>query len=230
LSIPTKTPAVTPAIENYLMAIYTLGEEIQPVIAARVAEEMGVSPSTMVATLRRLERERYVRVERRKEIHLTPKGKKIAEGVLRRHFLTERLLTDVLGLDWVKAHQEAHRLEHAISQEVEERLARLLRNPATCPHGNPIPGGRAALSSRKWVSLAHAASGSEVILKSISEIGERDSRLLAFMQQHGLVPGAKVVVEEAAPSLGILNLRVGNDSFSLGFEAAKKIRVLPSRP
>ncbi|MGH7830963.1 MAG: metal-dependent transcriptional regulator [Candidatus Binatia bacterium] len=229
MSTPTKIPAVSPAIENYLMAIYALGEEIQPVIAARVAEEMGVSPSTMVATLRRLERERYVRVERRKEIHLTPKGKKIAEGVLRRHFLTERLLTDVLGLDWVKAHQEAHRLEHAISEEVEERLAKLLRHPATCPHGNPIPGGRASSGSKKWISLARAASGSEVILKSISEIGERDSRLLAFMQQHGLVPEAKVLVEEVAPSLGILNLKVGDDSFSLGFEAAKKIRVLPNQ-
>jgi DtxR family transcriptional regulator, Mn-dependent transcriptional regulator len=222
-----KPAAVTPAVENYLMAIYALGEEIQPVIAARVAEEMGVSPSTMVATLRRLERENYIRVKQRKEIHLTTKGKKVAEAVLRRHFLTERLLTDVLGLDWVKAHQEAHRLEHAISQEVEERLARLLRHPATCPHGNPIPGGRAASGSHKWISLAAAASGTEVILKSISEIGERDSRLLAYMQQHGLLPGARVVVEEASLSLGILNLKVGEDSFSLGFEAAKKIRVLP---
>src|SRR3990172_7839403 len=104
---------ITTTVEDYLKAIYVLGEEAQPVIAARIAVEMGVSPSTIFSTLRRLQREGYVRIERRKEIHLTGKGKKVAEGILRCHFLTERLLTDLLDLDWVKAHQEAHRLEHA---------------------------------------------------------------------------------------------------------------------
>ncbi len=216
---------ITPTVEDYLKAIYVLGDEAQPVIAARVADEMGVSPSTMVSTLRRLEREGYVKVERRKEIQLTAKGKKVAEGILRRHFLTERLLTDILGLDWVKAHQEAHRMEHAISPEVEERLAELLHHPATCPHGNPIPGERSSQSTRKGFSLDTAASGSQITLSCITEMGERDARLLSFMQQHRLVPGATVEVIEVAPSLGIINLKVGNDSFSLGIEAAKKIRV-----
>src|SRR5919206_2451729 len=102
---------ITPAIEDYLRTIYALEEELQPVIAARVADEVGVSPSTMVSTLRRLEREGYLKVERRKEIRLTPAGKQIAERILRRHYLIERFLTDLLGLDWVKAHREAHRLE-----------------------------------------------------------------------------------------------------------------------
>src|ERR1044071_4025378 len=131
---------ITPATEDYLRTIYAREEEVQPVIAARVADEVGVSPSTMVSTLRRLEREGYLKVERRKEIHLTEAGRQIAERILRRHYLIERFLTDLLGLDWVKAHQEAHRLEHAVSQEVEERLAKLLNNPSTCPHGNLIPG------------------------------------------------------------------------------------------
>lgn len=214
---------ITPAIENYLMAIYALGEEFQPVIAARVAEEMEVSPSTVVVALRRLEREGYVQVEGRKQIRLTGKGKRVAESVLRRHFLTERLLTDLLGLDWVKAHQEAHRLEHAISEEVEERLEKLLGHPTTCPHGNPIPGKGPA--RRRSVPLNRVPAGTEVVLECITEIGERDSRLLSFMQQHRLVPGAKVRVLEVAPSLGIMNLRVGKKQFSLGIEAAKKIRV-----
>src|ERR671923_817730 len=135
---------ITPAVEDYLRTIYALEDEIKPVIAARVADEMGVTPSTMVSTLRRLEREGYVKVERRKEIRLTAEGRQVAERILRRHFLIERFLTDLLGLDWVKAHQEAHRLEHAVSQEVEERLAKLLNHPTTCPHGNPIPGRFAA--------------------------------------------------------------------------------------
>jgi len=215
---------ISPTVEDYLRAIYVLGEEIQPVIAARVADEMGVAPSTMVSTLRRLEREGYVRVERRKEIHLTGRGKKVAEAILRRHFLTERFLTDLLGLDWVKAHQEAHRLEHAISPEVEERLVKLLDHPTTCPHGNPIPGQSSA-SRRKWLPLDRLPAGAEIIFMCITEGGERDARLLGFLQQHHLRPGAKVQVVDVAPSLGIMTLKVGRDEFSLGIEAAKKIRV-----
>jgi DtxR family transcriptional regulator, Mn-dependent transcriptional regulator len=215
---------ITPTGEDYLRTIFVLGEEIQPVIAARVADEMGVSPSTMVMTLRKLEKQGYLTVERRKEIHLTSKGKKVAEGILRRHFLTERLLTDILGLDWVKAHQEAHRLEHAISAEVEEKLAKLLRHPSTCPHGNRIPGEGSG-SRRKELPLHQVMAGKEVVMERITEGGERDSRLLGFMQDHHLFPGAKIQVLEVAPSLGIMSLRVGKDEFSLGIEAAKKIRV-----
>jgi DtxR family Mn-dependent transcriptional regulator len=215
---------ITPTGEDYLRTIFVLGEDSQPVIAARVADEMGVSPSTMVMTLRRLERQGYLTVERRKEIHLTSKGKKVAEGILRRHFLTERLLTDILGMDWVKAHQEAHRLEHAISAEVEEKLAKLLRHPSTCPHGNRIPGEGSG-SRRKEIPLHQAMAGKEVVMERITEGGERDARLLGFMQDHHLFPGAKIQVLEVAPSLGIMSLRVGKDEFSLGIEAAKKIRV-----
>lgn len=215
---------ITPTGEDYLRTIFVLGEEIQPVIAARVADDMGVSPSTMVMTLRRLEGQGYLTVERRKEIHLTSKGKKVAEGILRRHFLTERLLTDILGMDWVKAHQEAHRLEHAISAEVEEKLAKLLRHPSTCPHGNRIPGEGSG-SHRKEIPLHQVMAGKEVVMERITEGGERDARLLGFMQDHHLFPGAKIQVLEVAPSLGIMSLRVGKDEFSLGIEAAKKIRV-----
>ena len=219
-----KITPITPAAEDYVRTIFVLGEEIQPVIAARVADEMNVSASTMVATLRRLEKQGYLTVERRKEIHLTAKGKKVAEGILRRHFLTERLLTDVLGMDWVKAHQEAHRLEHAISPEVEEKLAKLLRHPSTCPHGNLIPG-QGGGHRRKELPLHQVTAGKEVVMERITEGGERDARLLGFMQDHQLFPGAKIQVLEVAPSLGIMNLRVGKDEFSLGIEAAKKIRV-----
>lgn len=215
---------ITPAIEDYLRTIYSLEEEIQPVIAARVAEEMGVSASTMVSTLRRLQREGYVKVERRKVIRLTAEGKKVAEGILRRHFLVERFMTDLLGLDWVKAHQEAHRMEHAISQEVEEQLAKLLNYPTTCPHGNLIPG-KALPRQRKGIPLHQIPAGQEVELECVTEGGERDARLLGFLQQHSLVPGTKVQVLDVAPSLGIISLKMGKDEFALGIEAAKKIRV-----
>jgi len=217
---------LTSAIEDYLRTIYALEEEIQPVIAARVAEEVGVTPSTMVSTLRRLEREGYLKVLRRKEIHLTAEGRQVAERILRRHFLLERFLTDLLGLDWVKAHQEAHRLEHAVSQEVEDRLAKLLGYPTTCPHGNPIPDKDSKRAKKKvGRPLNSVVAGTEVELDYITEGGERDARLLGFMQEHRLVPGTKVQVLDVPPSLGMMSLKVGEDEFSLGIEAAKKIRV-----
>jgi DtxR family Mn-dependent transcriptional regulator len=215
---------VTHALEDYLKAIYQLSEESRPVIAARIAAETGVSPSTIFATLRRLAKEGYVTINRRKEIHLTADGTRVAENIVRRHFLTERFLTDLLGLDWVKAHQEAHRLEHAISQEVEERLAKLLSHPTTCPHGNPIPGASKS-PAQKTIPLSDAIDGQQVELDFITEGGERDVRLLGYLQDHGLRPGAKVHILDVAPSLGMMTLKVGEDQFSLGIEAAKKIRV-----
>jgi len=217
-------PKISHALEDYLKAIYQLSEEAQPVIAARIAAETGVSPSTIFTTLRRLAKDGYVIINRRKEIHLTEDGRNVAEKIVRRHFLTERFLTDLLGLDWVKAHQEAHRLEHAISQEVEERLAKLLSNPKTCPHGNPIPGASSE-PAQKTIPLNEAIDGQRVELDYITEGGERDVRLLGFLQVHGLRPGAQVEVMDVAPSLGMMTLKVGGDEFSLGIEAAKKIRV-----
>jgi DtxR family Mn-dependent transcriptional regulator len=219
-----KPAKMTHALEDYLKSIYQLAEEAQPVIAARIAAETGVSPSTIFATLQKLAKEGYVTINRRKEIHLTNDGRTVAEKIVRRHFLTERFLTDLLGLDWVKAHQEAHRLEHAISQEVEERLAKLLSNPTTCPHGNPIPGS-SSIPAQKTKPLTEALDGQEVELDYITEGGERDSRLLGFLEDHGLRPGAMVHVIDVAPSLGMMTLKVGADQFSLGIEAAKKIRV-----
>ena len=221
---PMRVAKISPATEDYLRTIYALEEEIQPVIAARVADEMGVSASTMVSTLRRLEKEGYLKVEHRKEIRLTAAGNSVAERILRRHFLIERFLTDMLGLDWVKAHQEAHRLEHAVSQEVEERLAKLLHHPSTCPHGNPIPGAGVSKSA-KSMPLHQVPEGKEVELEYITEGGERDARLLGYLQDHKLVPGAKLQVVDVAPSLGMMTLAVGQKQFSLGIEAAKKIRV-----
>ena len=213
------------ATEDYLKAIYSLAEESDQVIAARVAEDIGVTPSTMFSALRRLEKEEFVRVERRKNIYLTPKGREVAEAILRRHYLTERLLTDLLGLDWVTAHQEAHHLEHAISPVVEERLSAILDNPSTCPHGNPIPIKGQPSPRREWSPLNTAESGTEVIFRCITETGERDARLLSFLYDHMIRPGSTIDVVEVAPSLGTISLKVGDAEVVLGLEAAKKIYV-----
>lgn len=213
------------ATEDYLKAIYSLAEENDQVIAARVAEDIGVTPSTMFSALRRLEKEGFVQVERRKNIYLTPKGREVAEAILRRHFLTERLLTDLLGLDWVTAHQEAHHLEHAISSVVEERLSEILQNPSTCPHGNPIPVKGQPSPRRDWNLLNTVEAGTEVVFRCITETGERDERLLSFLYDHEVRPGSKIVIDDVAPSLGTMSVRIGGAEVILGLEAAKKMYV-----
>src|SRR5207249_1305136 len=130
----------TPAIQDYLAAIYDLAGSEKPVIGARLARHMKLSPPSITEALRRMQREGYIKLTPKHEIRLTPKGFSIAETMARRHRLIERWLTDVLGLDWAGAHDEAHRLEHAISPVVEESLATILGMPSTCPHSNPIPG------------------------------------------------------------------------------------------
>src|SRR5512142_2380894 len=130
----------TPTTEAYLEIVYMMAAEGQPVIGARLAESLHVSRPTVTATLKRLVREHLVKIEDHKDIRLTSKGQATAEHLQRRHRVVERWLTDVLGMDWASSDAEAHHLEHAMSDEVAELLNKHLGYPATCPHGNPIPG------------------------------------------------------------------------------------------
>ncbi|MFQ5520224.1 MAG: metal-dependent transcriptional regulator, partial [Candidatus Methylomirabilia bacterium] len=130
----------TASVQDYLAGIYDLAGSDKPVIGARLAKHMKVSPPAVTEALQRMARSGYIRLSQGKEISFTRKGKAMAEVMARRHRLLERWLTDILELNWTEAHEEAHRLEHALSPKVEDRLAALLGMPSTCPHGNPIPG------------------------------------------------------------------------------------------
>src|SRR4029077_13852988 len=127
-------------VSHYLEAIYYIWNEGEAVRSARLADWLGVSRPTVTVALRRMSRDGMVRLNARKEIELTARGRRMAEAIVRRHRIMERWLTDGLGLDWVTADEEAARLEHAVSDVVEKRLYEVLGRPATCPHGNPIPG------------------------------------------------------------------------------------------
>src|SRR6202171_6457751 len=127
-------------VSHYLEAIYYVWQEGETVRSARLADWLSVSRPTVTVGLRRMSRDGMVRLNARKEIELTAKGLRMAEPIVRRHRIMERWLTDALGLDWVTADEEAARLEHAVSDVVEKRLYEALGRPASCPHGNPIPG------------------------------------------------------------------------------------------
>ena len=214
----------TPAIQDYLGAIYDLAGSNQPVIGARLARHMHVSAPSITEALRRMQREGYVKVADKKEIRLTTKGLDIAKTMARRHRLLERWLTDVLGLDWSRAHDEAHRLEHALSPVVEERLAEMLGMPSTCPHGNPIPG-MPQPEAHNPIPLSQATKGASLVVERITEEAEADRQLLHFLWESGVRPGAKLTVTEVAPYAGTISVLLNEKTVTMGFAAAHKIWV-----
>jgi DtxR family Mn-dependent transcriptional regulator len=201
-----------PPVEEYLETIFALEEEGIPVIQARLAERLGKAAPSVSEMLDRLETDGLITRSAR-QIAMTDKGAVLARGVVRKHRLAERLLVDVIGLDWDKAHVEAGRWEHVISDDVEERLVELLGDPATCPHGNPIPGAHTRPAEQK--SLDDAVPGERIRLERITESVEHEAASLSYLGDHGLTPGATAVIQARAPD-GTLTLAVGEDTIALG--------------
>lgn len=211
-------------VEDYLLAIYMLASDDRTVIAARLAEKMGVAPPTVTKMVQRLVRDGLVEVQRQREIELTPAGWEMAETMVRRHRLAERLLTDLLGLDWGEAHEEAHRFEHAISPLVEKRLIAVLGDPTTCPHGSPIPG-TGAEPRPAGKPLNQVVPGEQIRVQQISEEAEMDRAFLDFLKRSGLVPGARAEVTEVSPFNDLITIRIGSQTVPLGMSAAARVIV-----
>jgi DtxR family Mn-dependent transcriptional regulator len=182
-----------PPVEEYLETMLGLAEEGVPVIQARIAERLGRSAPSVSEMLDRLIEDGYVTREGRR-LSLTESGRALAEKVVRKHRLAERLLVDVIGLEWHKVHREAGRWEHVISDDVEARLVELLGDPATCPHGNPIPGSHSAAPSVATRPLAEVAVGERVRLLRISEEVELNLGSLTLLDDGGFIPGAVALV------------------------------------
>ncbi len=178
--------------EDYLKAIWEIIQEEQVPISARLAEELGVTPPAVTAALKRMTRDDYLRVARDGRIQLTRKGRGVAEHLALRHQLAEKLLTEVIGLEWTKAHDEAERLEHGISPEVEALLLARFGADSTCPHGVPLFGGLAKLRRRMGaVQLSEARVGEYV---EVLCVYEKDPRFLEFIAGLRLRPGAHLRV------------------------------------
>ena len=210
-----------PPLEEYLEAIWELQEEGIQVIQARLAEHLGVSAPSVSEMIRRLKAEGWVDTKDR-YLSLTDKGMQRAISVVRKHRLAERLLTDVIGLPWHKTHVEACRWEHVISDEVEERIVALLGNPATCPHGNPIPGSGGP--ERNLSALVDFEPGDQVRLERVTEQVEVDLDALIYLDSHGFVPGADAEVRSKAPD-GTLTLDLREGSIALGPALAGQLFV-----
>jgi DtxR family Mn-dependent transcriptional regulator len=213
-----------PPVEEYLETIFALEEEGIPVIQARLAERLGKAAPSVSEMLDRLEGDGLITRSAR-QITMTEKGAALAEGVVRKHRLAERLLVDVIGLDWDKAHVEAGRWEHVISDDVEERLVVLLGNPTTCPHGNPIPGVEPDGPAQR--RLAEAQPGERIRLERITESVEHDAASLSYLGDHGLTPGTTARIEERAPD-GTLTLAVDGETVALGPAITRRMYVAPA--
>lgn len=210
-----------PPLEEYLEAIHELGEEGMVVIQARLAERLGHSAPAVSEMIRRLRDEGYVEV-RGRSLSLTDRGRSKAESVVRKHRLAERLLTDIIGLPWDKAHVEAGRWEHVISDEVEQLLVERLGRPTTCPHGNPIPGSGGVAPDTAM--LSDRDLGDHVRLERVTELIELDQESLSYLSTHGFVPGTEATVTSVAPD-GTMILDLGVGTIALGPSLASQLFV-----
>ena len=214
-----------PAFEEYREAIFELAEDGVPVIQARISERLEVSRPAVSEMVRRMEREDLVDVKADGEITLTNDGKTLATTIVRRHRLAECFLTEVLGLNWTDAHSEAGRWEHVISPTVEEAMLKVLGEPETCPHGNPIPGSGYEEPAGAVV-LSKIDAGDPFTVVRIPEELEWETGQLEFLENTGLMPGRSGVVLSFAPD-GTATVNVGDTPFGVGGPTADRIVVTP---
>lgn len=214
-----------PPIEEYLQTIESLTEEGTSVIQARIAERLGKTPPSVSEMLDRLAGEGYV--ERRgRRIMLTAQGHALAQSVIRKHRLAERLLVDVIGLPWHLVHEEAGRWEHVMSDAVEARLVQLLDDPGTCPHGNPIPGSAHLVTDDGGQrALVEMAEGAHIRFARLTEELELDGDSLRYLGEAGFVPGRAATVR-ARSSDGTIVIDLGDRSLALGRDLCKKMFVV----
>ena len=221
------TERISTAAENYLQSLYKLKEEgLRPSAhnlteyIRRLPREEGVGTSlpSILGMLRRMAKEGLVTIKPNKEVELTERGEVAAESIARRHRLAERLVVDILGLDLHRAHIEAHRLEHAISPELEECIQQKLGHPATNPFGRPIPGNGGKKAVGKEVCLTDANVGRDY---EVDRIPEEDPQLLGFLINAGVMPGARLRVADQSKFRGVLVFQTDVCESSIGYDAAQ---------
>jgi len=222
---------LTAVAENYLLAIYNLKEQGRKATLTELADELrnmpvseglGTSLPSVAAMIRRMSKDNLLAMTANKEVRLSFDGEQLAEGMVRRHRLAERMVTDLLGLELHKAHIEAHRLEHAISPEVETKIEQALGNPTTCPFGHRIPGTAYKPPSANLITL-DCANVEEIYI--VSGIPEEDQKLLEYLVDSNFLPGTSFTVQEAAHFKGVITLNVEGRSVVFGYKVASRVWI-----
>lgn len=213
--------------EEYLEAIYRLDREGPGVTTSGLAADLGVAPASVSGMLKKLAADGYLAYHPRGEAKLTERGLSVAVRVMRRHRLAECFLHQVLGMPWDEVHEEACRLEHAISARVEDRLVAVLGDPHYCPHGLPIPSADLTEPPRVEEKLADVPAGR---LTRIVDVAEDVPEMLRFLDEIGLRPGAVVEVAARAPLGGPITLSGPNGRHAISLELARLISVAEVEP
>jgi DtxR family Mn-dependent transcriptional regulator len=216
----------SPAVQDYLKAIYTLGESAGdggPVTTSQVAEALAVTTASASNMLKRLDTLGYVTQVMRQGVELTGDGRQAALEVIRHHRLLETYLATRLGMSWDEVHREAEILEHHLSDTLADRIAEALGHPERDPHGHPIPTSSGHVASAPLRRLADLGEGAETV---VERVDDRDDALLRFLAERGLVPDARIEVLALAPFGGPLSLRVdGERVVDVPPEAARAVHV-----
>ncbi len=210
------------SIEEYLEAVYRLEREGPGVTTSGLASSLGVAPASVSGMLKKLAKDGYVEPVGRGEVRLTQTGLAVAVRVLRRHRLAECLLTDVLGMPWDEVHAEACMLEHAISDRVETHLMKLLKNPTTCPHGQPIPPSDLSDPPSTGEPLAQVAAGARLRVASVTE---ELPEILRYLAGIGVRPGVELAIVQKAPLGGPITIGVNGSQHAISLELAGMITV-----
>ena len=217
----------TATVEDYLILMYVMQRDGEDIIAVRLAEALEVSPPTVTTTLKRMERDGWIVNESRQGICLTDSGLVAAHSVINRHMLTEWVLMKMLGVPWSKIHDEAHRIEHTISDEIETRMREHLDDPHICPHGNPMPGYEHLVAD--WKPLTEMEVGQIGIMRRVHEMAEDRNAVMRFLESNQLVPGIQFTISQNMPFNQTLEIEVSGQHITIGYTVARYIfaEILP---
>ncbi len=217
----------TSTVEDYVKAIYLLQQDAPTgeATVARLAATLGVTKGSVTAMVRKLRDAGLAEAERYAGISLTPKGRTLALDMIRRHRLIEVFLVEVLGFDWSEVHDEAERLEHAMSAKVLDRLDVYLEHPSIDPHGDPIPDADGRIAKSDCVPLSELKKGDKA---SVARVSDQEPGFLEFAARHGLRPGVRITLLDVIPEAESISVKAWRkEPVSLSFRAARKIAVSP---
>lgn len=214
--------AISQAMQDYLKAIYKLHEQNGQAPTSALAEMLGVAPASVTNMCKKLAELHLVEYEPYQGVRFTPAGQKLALEIIRHHRLIELYLAEALNVPWDRVHEEAEKLEHVISEDLEERMAAALGDPQFDPHGAPIPSRSGAISPQPGGRLVDMRPGDRLI---VVEVDDDNPELLRYLGSMGLYPGTKVLLLARAPFEGPLTLTIDQTQHNLGYQAAKSILV-----
>jgi DtxR family Mn-dependent transcriptional regulator len=223
-----KRRVISPSMEDYLKTIYTLSQDAESVSTSEIATHMGCAPASVTNMLQKLSSLQLAEYKPYKGVRLTEAGSKIALEVVRHHRLIELYLAEILGYSWDQVHDEADRLEHVISEELEAKMDEALGYPERDPHGDPIPTREGKLPYAPVSSIWEAPVGEEELI--VVRVSDRNPEVLRYLAEIGIYPRVKIRVTKKAPFNGPVSVGIGDVVHDLSQELATQIYVEPAEP